>query len=248
MAATGSVSDQPFLPVAAGPVLKKRRTSSGRSSSEKGLEVAGVRVEQVEGGIDISILLLVRPDGRECGVCGIKDSETDYVVSKIFVRWGYEPKRVETAGEVYYVNQGQQCYYCVKGFNSRYKTKYSTIGKMVACFGKDEKMLQAFKNLVQVITNKMIAAGKYNIQVGIKDEEAAKKLDLVTRQDLVAADEPDEIWRDEKEYERQWGDWKANNHQKGIFHGIRGIRAKTLFAIKTYSLISVPQTHLKQSP
>ena len=96
---------------------------------------------------------------------------------------------------------------------------------MISEFGRNEKALQDFKNLQQIIINKKIKAGRYSVHIDGNDEEAAKSLEVVTKDDVVIADEADEIWRCEKEYMRVWGpDWKQNEHQKGIFKGVKGIR------------------------
>ena len=133
----GGVEDTPFLPVAPASQGKRRKTSGG---SSRNTVVAGT-VKMMECGIDISIIAQVKPDGRSCTVCQVKDSDTDFVCAKIFMRWGHPPKLVITDTEQHYENDGNQCYYCVKPFKSRYKSRYKSMQAMISEFGRNEKGL-----------------------------------------------------------------------------------------------------------
>ena len=61
----------------------------------------------------------------------------------------------------------------------------------------------------------MIKAGRYSVHIDGNDEEAAKSLEVVTKDDVVIADEADEIWRCEKEYARVWTRLEAERTSEG---------------------------------
>ena len=77
----------------------------------------------------------VVPDKKECGLCGVKETDPDPCFSNKTMLW-YEIKKVMKNGAELHENKGGICFYCKKTHRANYYPKH-TIDGLVRTTGQD---------------------------------------------------------------------------------------------------------------
>ena len=97
-------------------------------------------------------------DGRCCdGVCGAKDTDPDPSVpaSTGIARYWCQGKRDPVTGK----NIGKYCWYCLRIFDSRYKSRFGGVKKWSEGVGKDADLHNIVTSLQDQLVEKCIEVG-----------------------------------------------------------------------------------------
>jgi hypothetical protein len=213
--------------VGAMPVLSLANTKGegGRArSSRENAKTAGVGSRPSKAVEKATILLLckLKPTGKVCNICSIKETEPDLINADRTMKWAY-PETIDEANKVFW-NQGDQCYVCTKVFNSQYKHTYKTSKAVKDKMGIDEPFNNEVVAVVNLVRNKIKEAGSYTVQIKVSDMDQVQKLLSKKRKVLGVEGPVDEVWEPD-DYETEYGNWRTNGkgHRKGTIEGVWGI-------------------------
>ena len=236
--ALGSVGTMPILGLAAGSKAVsssgKKTTSktSGKSSKDKHEKKETREKKERSPKADrptcnesgkVTDIIVVKPDGRACKICGVKDFVIDYVNGQIYIKWSRPPS---LSKEGKHVNDGYVCYYCNKLFVSQYRDDHKTIDGLATAMGtppKGKYLTLEVKGFREIIVKACTVQKKYNVRIDLTVKDQARKL-VHNKRKVVAIETNDQVW-DETYYEGIHGPWRSNGkgHRYGCLEGERGV-------------------------
>ena len=161
------------------------------------------------------VVIVCRPDGRLCRLCGIKDTDMDIVIQTIPMKWGYP---LSADGR----NQGKVCWYCVRVCTARYKCRF-TIAVLESEMGRTIETRNEFMWFLENCKQVFIKAGTHDISVDW--DAAARKVITQKQQSLVSFEEPDDEFWPIDQYVDRYGDPAVNGkgHTRKSIQGIDGV-------------------------
>ena len=187
----GTVGAMPVLSLA----NANTRGEGGRArSSRENAKSAGLGSRPSKAVEKATILLLckLKPTGKVCNICSIKETEPDLINADRTMKWSY-PETIDEANKVFW-NQGDQCYVCTKVFNSQYKHTYKTSKAVKDKMGIDEPFNNEVVAVVNLVRNKIKEAGSYTVQIKVSDMDQVQKLLSKKRKVLGVEGPVDEVW------------------------------------------------------
>jgi hypothetical protein len=189
----GTVGSMPILqiPPRKRDLLGLRAGTSTTSTEKASKKEKKEKKETLVGSHEEFEVIIVLPDGRCCKVCSVKDSETDYVNVKIFIKWAKPPKYVEVKKA--WINDGLICFYCGKLMSAQYKSIYKTIDGLLDAMSKETPEGQSLKaevgEFTKLIKTECIKQKKYNIRIDLTMTQLAKS---VTHRETIKVDVEEE--------------------------------------------------------
>lgn len=184
-------------------------------------------------------VLVRKPDGRTCKLCGRADLsldplaavrglvlDSDNPTSGVLLAWAYPPD--PQSGK----SVGHHCFYCNRLFVGKYRAKNFTLASLATHLGSDSKHHQQFLELLKKLEEYIVSQGTRECRLPWTDILER----TVTVQDTLESrfEQPDDLYWDRDHYIKERGDPRKNGHAETVRNGMQFVvvPGQTLFMMR----------------
>lgn len=150
------------------------------------------------------------PDGRECRLCHVRDTESDPIDKSQYHAWGYPTKGGRNVGKV--------CFYCMRCYTARYEPRGLSVQRLEELISSDTCEHDKFFQLRTCAINQFIERGTHRIKLNWTAIDATVSLTETAR---VQVEEATDTYKPYADYVRQYGAPESNGlgHKRTVFRG-----------------------------